>query len=139
MFWLTSQAPFSHLRRLGDSTSKTATGLPDGGRITQLIAQLARSSSSDEAVQTTQQILLERMAKVICLSVSDMDVSKPVYAYGVDSLVAVELRNWLAAELKSELSIFDLTSTASISDVGRKIASRSMLVKAELRSGTSEA
>lgn len=73
MFWITSQAPFSHLRRVGDCTSKTAAGLPDGGIVTQLIAQLAGCASSDGAARITQQILLERMAKVISVSVRDME------------------------------------------------------------------
>ena len=63
---------------------------------------------------------------------TDIDTSKPVYSYGVDSLVAVELRNWIALELKSEISIFDLTSSAPITDVCKKIAGRSLIVKEAL-------
>jgi hypothetical protein len=137
--WLDTQAAFSHLRRLGDETAKAETGgSQDGGKTKQLIGDLGGAKTMDQAAQTTQQILLERMARVISISVSDIDTSKPVYAYGVDSLVAVELRNWLAMELKSELSIFDLTSNAPISDISLKIASRSLLVPADVKIGKGE-
>jgi acyl carrier protein len=137
--WLDTQAAFSHLRRLGDETAKAETGgSQDGGKTKQLVGDLGCAKTMDQAAQTAQQILLERMARVISISVSDIDTSKPVYAYGVDSLVAVELRNWLAMELKSELSIFDLTSNAPISDVSLKIASRSLLVPADVKIGKGE-
>jgi NADPH:quinone reductase-like Zn-dependent oxidoreductase/NAD(P)-dependent dehydrogenase (short-subunit alcohol dehydrogenase family) len=137
--WLDTQAAFSHLRRLGDETLKAERGgSQDGGKTKQLVGDLGCAKTMDQAAQTAQQILLERMARVISISVSDIDTSKPVYAYGVDSLVAVELRNWLAMELKSELSIFDLTSNAPISDVSLKIASRSLLVPADVKIGNGE-
>ena len=137
--WLDTQAAFSHLRRLGDETAKAETwGSQDGGKTKQLVGDLRGAKTMDQAAQTAQRILLERMARVISISVSDIDTSKPVYAYGVDSLVAVELRNWLAMELKSELSIFDLTSNSPISDVSLKIASRSLLVPADVKIGKGE-
>lgn len=139
LFWLDTQVAFSHLRRLGGQTAKVGTRDPqDGGKMKQLVGDLGCAKNMEQAAQTAKQILLERMARVILISVNDIDTSKPVYAYGVDSLLAVELRNWLAMELKSDLSIFDLTSEASISDVSLKIASRSLLVQAEVRSGTGE-
>lgn len=59
-----------------------------------------------------------------------MSADKSIHAYGVDSLVAVELRNWLSMELKTELTIFDLTGSEPISEVSKKIAGRSKLVPA---------
>lgn len=87
----------------------------------------------DEAHEAAQDILLTKIANIISLPVADINTAKPLYTYGVDSLVAVELRNWLATEIKTELSIFDLTGSAPICDVSRKIADRSHLVTAEVK------
>ena len=38
----------------------------------------------------------------------DVDTGKPLYAYGVDSLLAVELRNWFGKEIGAEVAIFDI-------------------------------
>lgn len=128
-YWLRSLSAFSYLRQM-DLYSQCATGGEAQDDASKLVAQLGQSKSMDEATEVTQQLLLGRIAKHISLAASDISTEKPIHAYGVDSLVAVELRNWLAAHLKCELTIFDLTGSSSISEVSRKIANRSKLVSA---------
>lgn len=41
------------------------------------------------------EVLMEKLVKSVSIAKEDMDVDKPMYLYGVDSLMAVELRNWL--------------------------------------------
>ncbi|KAK7756277.1 putative secondary metabolism biosynthetic enzyme [Diatrype stigma] len=144
-YWLRTLSQFAYLQQvdvLASSSSADGSGEEPGagagGGLDRLIRQLGQSTSLDAAVELAQEILLERVAKVIVTPVSDIDVSKPVYTYGVDSLVAVELRNWLALELRSDVSIFDLTSSAPITDVCRKIALRSQLVPAALKEEASD-
>lgn len=145
-YWLRTLSQFAYLQQVDVAASSSADGSGDdpaggagaGGGLDRLIRQLGQSTSLDGAVELAQEILLERVAKVIVTPVTDIDVSKPVYTYGVDSLVAVELRNWLALELRSDVSIFDLTSSAPITDVCRKIALRSQLVPAALKEDASD-
>ncbi|XP_044716041.1 polyketide synthase dehydratase domain-containing protein [Hirsutella rhossiliensis] len=125
--WLQTFASFAYLREL-DVQDEAATDVGDKAEGQKLLDQLRRSKSIDEAIDTVQQILLARISKIVSVAVTDINTTKPVHTYGVDSLVAVELRNWLAKELKSDMSIFDLTSNAPISDVCRKIAGRSQLI-----------
>lgn len=149
-YWLRTLSQFAYLQQVDVAASSSSSAAADGsggesgaggaggGGLDRLIRQLGQSASLDAAVELAQEILLERVAKVIVTPVTDIDVSKPVYTYGVDSLVAVELRNWLALELRSDVSIFDLTSSAPITDVCRKIALRSQLVPAALKEEASE-
>ena len=46
-----------------------------------------------------------------------MDMSKPLHAYGVDSLLTVELRNYFAKELNADVAIFDITDGSSFEAV----------------------
>ena len=141
-YWLRTRSQFAYLQQVDVAVSSSADGSEDGpgaGGFDRLIRQLSQSTSLDAAVELVQEILLERVAKVIVTPVTDIDVSKPVYTYGVDSLVAVELRNWLALELRSDVSIFDLTSSAPITEVCRKIAMRSQLVPVVLKEDISDA
>ncbi|KXJ85338.1 hypothetical protein Micbo1qcDRAFT_223400 [Microdochium bolleyi] len=133
-YWLRTLAHFAYMQLMDvrlDSASGSAAAGQGKGNV--LIAQLRASANIDQATETVTQILLEKIAKSIMTSASDIDTSKPVYSYGVDSLVAVELRNWVGMELQSEINIFDLTSSAPITDVCRKIANRSAIVAEALR------
>ncbi|KAI0453135.1 hypothetical protein F5B21DRAFT_505692 [Xylaria acuta] len=135
-YWLRTLPQFAYLQRLDVQETSVTEERPssDGA-----IEKLSHATSMDAAAEIVQEILLAKVAKVIMVPVTDIDTSKPVYTYGVDSLVAVELRNWLALELKSDISIFDLTSSAPITEVCKKIASRSHLVPAEAKEETSGA
>ena len=46
-------------------------------------------------------------------------------SYGVDSLVAVELRNWFAREVSAEVAIFEILGEPSISSLAVAVARRS--------------
>ena len=48
------------------------------------------------------------LAAIFNVPVESVDLGVAVAAYGVDSLVAVELCNWLASAGKAKLSIFDI-------------------------------
>ncbi|KAI1273287.1 hypothetical protein F5Y07DRAFT_391401 [Xylaria sp. FL0933] len=132
-YWLRTLPQFAYLQRLDvQETSVNEERHSNDGAI----EKLSHATSMDAAAEIVQDILLAKVAKVIMVPVTDIDTSKPVYTYGVDSLVAVELRNWLAMELKSDISIFDLTSSAPITEVCKKIASRSHLVPTEAKEET---
>jgi acyl carrier protein len=45
---------------------------------------------------------------------SDVHIDMPLVDFGVDSLVAVELRNWIAQSARTEISIFDVTKSRSL-------------------------
>ena len=58
----------------------------------------------------------------------DIDTSKPLYHYGVDSLVAVEIRNWIMREIKSDISVFDILANIPISQLALTIAGKSKIL-----------
>ncbi|UNI20497.1 Type I Iterative PKS [Purpureocillium takamizusanense] len=133
-YWLRSLPHFAYLRQVDVKDTDDAGDNDDEVGESRDIRLLKLCKSMDEAIEAVQKILVAKIARIISIPVADINTTKPVYTYGVDSLVAVELRNWLSMELRSDLSIFDLTSSAPISDVSRKIAGRSQLVPAVVKS-----
>lgn len=63
----------------------------------------------------------------------DIEVTRPVSSYGVDSLLAVELRAWVYSELQSDISVFDLLSKTALTSLAKKIASGSKAMPDMLR------
>ncbi|KAK7734711.1 Type I Iterative PKS [Cytospora paraplurivora] len=119
---------FSHLA-VSSVTGDDAAGSKAGtAKAVNYGVLLAAAKSPEEIVELTLEAFLLKVSRVLSVEVSDLDPAKPLHAYGVDSLVAVELRSWLAKELKAEVSVFDMTNAASIVQVASMAASRSKLV-----------
>lgn len=57
------------------------------------------------------------------LDADDLDVGQAISAYGVDSLVTGELRNWLIKAFGAEISLLKLLNKATkIEDLAKKAA-----------------
>lgn len=112
---------FRHLHQMGLDEI-----LPNDTETAVDYVSLFRSAtSSGEAGQILTEGLVKKLAKALSIRPDDIDTSKPLHAYGVDSLLAVELRNYFAKELGADMAIFDLMGGASFAAVGLTVASRS--------------
>lgn len=52
-----------------------------------------------------------------------------MHLYGVDSLVAVELRSWFAEETQAEIAVFDMMGNATMKSIGHLAVKRNKLRK----------
>lgn len=95
-------------------------------------ALLGSATSLRNASAICEGAVRRHIASAMTADPEDIDPDKPLHAYGVDSLKAVEVRNWIFKDAKSEISVFDILSQMSISKLSEKIATNSKLVKREL-------
>jgi hypothetical protein len=72
--------------------------------------------------------LLERLASILGLAKEDISPTQRIMDLGVDSLVAVELRNWIVRDLEAEVKVFEILGTDSISGFMEKVSKTSKLV-----------
>ncbi len=54
-----------------------------------------------------------------------VDIHKPLHTYGVDSLLAVELRNWIGREFQADVAVFETLGSSTLSTLGMLITQRS--------------
>jgi acyl transferase domain-containing protein/NADPH:quinone reductase-like Zn-dependent oxidoreductase/NAD(P)-dependent dehydrogenase (short-subunit alcohol dehydrogenase family) len=99
---------------------------------------LPAAKTLSEAAGSVQEALVGKLAKAISVPSEDIDVGRCVSDYGVDSLIAVELRNWIQKQARASISVFDLMSTTPIRQLAEKIAKESSLVRTSLK-GVAEA
>ncbi|KAL2822603.1 hypothetical protein BJX63DRAFT_441226 [Aspergillus granulosus] len=85
---------------------------------------IAEAASMEAASLLIVHAVIEKLSEMFTMPASEINPSMPLSKYGVDSLVAVELRNWLVAQTRSEMSIFDVMGSASLSALAEKIAQR---------------
>ncbi|KAI1125068.1 polyketide synthase [Nemania abortiva] len=93
-------------------------------------ALIAAATSMAEAEEIVLEALLNKLSRVLSVEPSNLDPNKPLHTYGVDSLVAVDVRSWLLKDLGSEVSVFDMTSQASIQRLAKTATSKNRFLPA---------
>jgi hypothetical protein len=51
---------------------------------------------------------MQRLSKGLGVPLNSFDSLKPMNGYGVDLLVAVELRNWFQSNLNADVPVFEV-------------------------------
>ncbi|KAL8724488.1 MAG: hypothetical protein Q9166_007922 [cf. Caloplaca sp. 2 TL-2023] len=88
-------------------------------------------SSLADAGEHVAQGLARKLGAALRMPIGDVDTGKPLHAYGVDSLLAVELRNWFRKDVGAEVAIFDIMGEQSIAELAAVIAGKSRWRKVE--------
>ena len=124
------------------STLRTAHGSSAEGRESttsakfDLKTQLQEVSSLATAIDLIGAAIIKKLADMFGIGEDTIDAFAPLSQFGVDSLVAVELRNWLSSTTQAETSIFDVTQSSSITDLAAKVAKKSRYVAVKAALGT---
>ncbi|EME86352.1 glycosyltransferase family 69 protein, partial [Pseudocercospora fijiensis CIRAD86] len=120
-YWMADNR-FAGLRNLSNgrsSSSASAVSLKD---------ELSRCSDLGAAVDMITTAMCERLARLMMIPAADVDANKPLSVYGVDSLVAVEVRNWIAKEMLVEISVFDIMANVPMKQLARDLAGKSKVL-----------
>lgn len=123
--WLNDSPRMSYLRQLDLHSTAQAE---EGDEMGELRGSLTAVTTLAQATDLIQNIVASKLAKSIMVAMEEIDVGRPVSSYGVDSLVAAEMRNWCFRDLKADISIFELLSGNPITVLADQIARRSTLV-----------
>ncbi|KAK4034298.1 hypothetical protein C8A01DRAFT_49278 [Parachaetomium inaequale] len=90
-----------------------------------LIQSLSGVSSIAEGAALLETAIAAKLAGIFNVPVTEIDVGLPLSRYGVDSLVAVELRNWLSSSVKASVSVFEVLQCESLSEFATLVATKS--------------
>ncbi|KAL9113104.1 MAG: hypothetical protein Q9227_002716 [Pyrenula ochraceoflavens] len=116
---------YSFLRQL-DVRGGNAGGAQS--EASELKDKLGAATSLMAAADIIEGALATKLAKAMSMAPEDIDTSKPVSAFGVDSLIAMEIRNWVFGILRSRVGIFDILRSGPILQLAAKIAENSLLI-----------
>lgn len=121
-------AAFSFLPDAGANASRAVGG---GDELAAAASSFRRSSDSSERIQIVLRALAAKLARAMgTITADDVEPGRPLSAYGVDSLMAVELRNWFGREFGASVAVFDIMGGAPISAIADLVVERSTLRKA---------
>lgn len=94
-------------------------------------AALKRATSHAEAHTIVVEALMDKTASVLMLPREELDPTKDIVSYGLDSLVSIEIRNWITRELGAALQILDLLSSGSFVAIAELVVKKTELVSFE--------
>lgn len=116
---------FSHFRRAAMGKSRNT-----GPGVTGLSMRetLRQATSPEDAAKKACEGIMAKASSLLMIPPEDMSQDKSLAEYGMDSLVAVELQNWLLRELDATVPILELLANVSLRQLSVNILKRSKLV-----------
>lgn len=87
-------------------------------------AMLTGSTDTETAAEIVCHGLMHMLAKAMNMLFEEMDAGKPPNAYGVDSLVAVGVRNWIFSNCGVNVSVFEVLSDKTAGELASMIVER---------------
>ncbi|AFZ26072.1 phosphopantetheine-containing protein [Cylindrospermum stagnale PCC 7417] len=87
----------------------------------ELLPRLAQTTTNERQAFITA-YLQEQIAKAIGISTCELDVQQPLNHMGIDSLLAVELRNRLRTDLKVDIVAVKFMEDTSIASLAMQIS-----------------
>lgn len=111
-------AGFDVVQAVGTTTAMASSGGQNPGQLFQ--------EADNVSARTTVVIeaLRGKLARALAVEVDNIDGGKSLTDYGVDSLMAVELRNWIRRDFGANLAVFDIMNSGkTIRDIGKTVVS----------------
>ncbi|KZF20978.1 hypothetical protein L228DRAFT_284065 [Xylona heveae TC161] len=123
-----SSPVFSHLPKLNVRSSSNANS--EGVQSTQ--ALLKAALSFNDAVTIIVNAITIKLSRSLMIEIAELDPTRPTSAFGIDSLIAVELRNWFQKEMKADIAVFEILQANSLQTLAFRVAEKSGFVASSL-------
>ncbi|KGO37540.1 Acyl transferase/acyl hydrolase/lysophospholipase [Penicillium expansum] len=118
--WMSSPI-FSHLSKLdmlSSSGSKDQT-------TRSTLSLLKEVDSFTDASVIVLEAIRAKLSRNLMIDMAELDPHRPTSAFGIDSLIAVELRNWFQKDMKVDFPVFEILQASSLQSLAFKVAERS--------------
>ena len=116
---------FTHIR--GSYDGKGLNGVSSANRGVR--EHILAATSAADVFQVINSAISQRLSSITMLDLDSIDLETPLFDYGLDSLTAAELKNWILKELEAPIQASEILDESSIRSLGTKVASRSRLIE----------
>ncbi|KAL2148132.1 hypothetical protein VTH82DRAFT_1800 [Thermothelomyces myriococcoides] len=131
-FW-TDDAKFKAMRLAAEEEAAAAAAKDAslGARVSFNTA-LRAAKTRAEAEDVVCRGLVDRIASVLMMEPEELDITRSLAHYPLDSLVAIEIRNFITREFEANMQVLELLSSGSIQTLAKAVCSKSKLVPESL-------
>ncbi|KAF4470023.1 Acyl transferase acyl hydrolase lysophospholipase [Fusarium albosuccineum] len=122
MFW----AQDARFQRLFDAFIKDDGGVAASAESRLSVSQTLRTAeSTEDALEAVYEALINKIASVLMLTPEEVRRAHSVLSAGLDSLVAIEVRNWITREAGASVQILEIQNSPSLKSLAKTILGRS--------------
>ncbi|KAF3768085.1 hypothetical protein M406DRAFT_80584 [Cryphonectria parasitica EP155] len=126
---LLSMIPYTRASRGG------AGGAGDGKVDVQ--ASIKAAKSMKDAEEVIMSAIVKKFSVFLDRPVEDISLDQPLATFGMDSLVSIEVKNWMVRSFEVTISAAEVTGASSIPALAETIALRSKLIGDDVRGDAS--
>jgi hypothetical protein len=132
-FWV-NDTKLSHLLRLSTlaGESELTESAQNGTEVPPSVA-IRQSKGREGAEAVIGAAVISKISSILMRPIEELDPASPISVYGLDSLVAIEIRNWITRELEANLQILEILTSASIPALSEMILSKSSILTPDLK------
>jgi hypothetical protein len=113
-----------------EAKAETPTKGPGPGKVVETAIKLAASGSLTEASEMASKALAIRVASLLGSPEDSIELQNPMDSYGLDSLSAIHVRNWVGKKFSVDMPVFEILDGATFIDAGESIARKVQSSKA---------
>jgi len=106
---------------IADTVSSGIDGLDNLANFENPFRGDVESRPANEVIDEVTALIIHKTAALTMIPVEDIKPTHSLHQYGMDSLVAVELKNWLFKAIMVELSVADIMESTSVRKLGEKV------------------
>ncbi|CAI7653198.1 unnamed protein product [Penicillium pancosmium] len=121
LFWARDPKLSGVLRATGIKSKARSNRVDDLMDIRESLLELSTDSDRATVLETG---IVRKLAAMFFVEEESIQAGESLARYGVDSLVAVELRNWLGIQLAIEVSIFDIIQSVSVKELASSLVAK---------------
>lgn len=122
-----SEARFTALLASASTGSADAQSSDLAASSVSIQQTLSAALSVTEASEAVTSGLINKLSAILLVSAADVDPDVSVTSYGLDSLNAIELRNWIGKELLAHLQVLELLTSDTLRALGALVLKKSRI------------
>jgi hypothetical protein len=118
-FW-SNDAKFVHLLRDAEAASASSSA----ATTVSWSAAFKAATSRADAETVVCNALVEKIAEVISMEPEELDITRAISHYPLDSLTAIEVRNFITRMFESNLQVLELLASGSIESLAKVVCTK---------------
>lgn len=123
---------FSHLFQSKDSHEMKQE---DSSAAQSIEDALAVAETTEQVGTIVAEAIARKISTLVAVAYEEIDLQRSVIEFGLDSLVVIELKNWISQKFQASLQASEISEAPHIIALAMTVASRSALVTKSLDGG----